>query len=137
MKQITRDMQEVQVNLLQHQCTELPPSKSMRQKKKKPFKFRQEAIKHDEDERKPQQRRRFDIDHTDRCHKCGESCHGEGFRCPASKHQCKICRKIGHFSSLCYKKKDQSNCYQRSLRSNSPKAHQLKAASVHNQSWFD
>ena len=109
----------------------------MRQKKKKPFKFRQEATKPDEDERKPQQRRRFDIKHTDTCHKCGDSHHREDFRCPASKHQCKICKKIGHFSSLCYKKKDQSNYYQGSLRSNSPKAHQLKVGSVHNQSWYD
>ena len=47
----------------------------MRQKKKEPFKFRQEATKHDEDERKPQQRRRVDIKCTDRCHKCGNSHH--------------------------------------------------------------
>ena len=52
MKQIIRDPQAVQVNLLQHQCTELPPHKSMRQKKKKPFKFRQDSTKHNEDKRK-------------------------------------------------------------------------------------
>ena len=122
MKQITRDMQAVQVNLLQHQCTELPPSKSMRQKKKKPLKCRQDATKHNEDKRKPQQRKMFDTEHPDRCHKCGDSHHREGFRCPASKYQCKICKKIGHFSSLCYKKKEQSDYYQRSLRSSSSKA---------------
>ena len=92
MKQITRNLQAVQVNLLQHQCTELPPSKSMRQKKKKLLKFRQDATKHNEDKRKPQQRKRFDTEHPDRCHKCGDSHHREGFRCPASKYQCKICK---------------------------------------------
>ena len=137
MKQIKRDLQAVQVNLLQHQCTELPPSKSMRQKKKKPFKFRQGATKHNEDKRKPQQRKSFDTEHPDRCHKCGDSHHREGFRCPASKYQCKICKKIGHFSSLCYKKKEQSDYFQRSLRSSSPKAQQLKVRSMNNRSLYD
>ena len=42
----------------------------------------------------------------DRCKKCGDSQHVEGFRCPVSKYQCKNCHKFGHFSSLCYKKKE-------------------------------
>ena len=41
----------------------------------------------------------------DRCSKCGDSLHVEGFRCPASRYQCKHCHIFGHFSSLCYKKK--------------------------------
>ena len=134
MKQVTRDPQAVQVNLLQHQCTKVPPSKLMRQKKIKPFKFRQEANKPYENERKPQERRRFDPGHTDRCHKCGDSLHREGFRCPVARHQCKICKKIGHFSILCYKKIEKSDYYQRSLWSSSPKANQLKVGSVQTQS---
>ena len=35
---------------------------------------------------------------ADRCHKCGDTPHIEGFRCPTSRHQCKHCNKIGHFS---------------------------------------
>ena len=99
--------------------------------------FRQEATKQYEDARKPQEKRRFDPKCTDRCHKCGDSLHREGFSCPAAKHQCKICKKIGHFSSLCYKKIEKSNYYQRSLQSSSPKAHQLKVGSVQTQSLCD
>ena len=114
-KQITRDPQSVQVNLLQHQCIELPPSKSKRQRKKKPFKLRHEATKNYENERKPQEKRRFDPEGTVRCHKCGDCLHREGFRCLEAKYQCKICKKIGHFISLCYKKIEKNNYYQRSL----------------------
>ena len=109
----------------------------MRQKKKEPFKFRQDATKDNEDKRKPQQRQSFDTEFPDRCHKCGDSHHRESFRCLASKNQCKICKKIGHFSSLCYKKKEQSDYYQRSLRSSSPKAQQLKVGSMNNRSLYD
>ena len=57
----------------------------------------------------------------DRCNKCGNSPHVEGFRCPASRYQCKNCHKFGHFSSLCYKKKESE--YKRESRK--PRAHQL------------
>ena len=40
----------------------------------------------------------------DRCSKCGDSKHVEGFKCPAKKFQCKTCNKYAHFTSLCYKK---------------------------------
>ena len=45
-KQVASDPQAVQVNLLCHQHTEIPPSKS--NKKIRTFKFRQEANKSDE-----------------------------------------------------------------------------------------
>ena len=47
----------------------------------------------------------------------------ESFRCPVSRHQCKHCSKIGHFSSLCFKKK-QANPYKKGSRN--PKAYQLQ-----------
>ena len=54
MKQVTRDQQAVHVNLLQHQCTEIPPNKS--KKKHKTSKFRQEANKfYNEKPTKPQE----------------------------------------------------------------------------------
>ena len=59
------------------------------------------------------------------------SLHREGLRCPASKHQCKICHKFGHFSSLCYKKRDKYDNNKRSF--GSPKAHQLKTRLMHTQ----
>ena len=42
----------------------------------------------------------------DRCHKCGESKHIEGFQCSGRKYQCTVCHKFGHFSGLCYKKQE-------------------------------
>ena len=60
--------------------------------------------------------------------KCGDSQHREGFRCQASKHQWMICHKFGHFSSLCYKKRDGLHTHTRSL--GSPRAHQFKIGSI-------
>ena len=59
----------------------------------------------------------------DRCSKCGDSKHVEGFNCPARKFQYKICNKYGHFTSLCYKKKA-------SFKSRNSKAYQLQAGSA-------
>ena len=133
MKKVTRDPQAVQVNLLRHQHTEIPPSKSKR--KNKTSKFRQEANKfYNEKSRNPQEnKRRSDHEHTrpDRCTKCGDSIHREGFRYSASKYQCKICHKFGHFSSLCYKKREKYENHKKSF--GSPKAHQLKIESVQTQ----
>ena len=62
------------------------------------------------------------------CTKCGDSQHIEGYRCPASKQQCRNCHKYGHFSRLCYKKREFE--HKSSLESRSPKAHQLQICSV-------
>ena len=73
----------------------------------------------------PQAHRKFKQVHTsheDRYSKCDDTPHIEGFRCPASRHQCKYCHKFGHFSHLCFKKKQESG-YKRI--SGNPKAHQL------------
>ena len=69
----------------------------------------------------------------DRCKKCCDSQHVEGFRCPASRHQGKSCHKYIHFSSLCYKKKKVFHHNQRSMESRSPIAHQLKLGLVYMQ----
>ena len=61
----------------------------------------------------------------ERYKKCGDSQHVEGFRCLASKYQCKNCDKFGHFSSVCYKKGQFENKMSLEARS-SPKAHQLQ-----------
>ena len=37
----------------------------------------------------------------DRCSKCGDSKHVEGFKCPVKKFQGKTCNMYGHFTSLC------------------------------------
>ena len=51
----------------------------------------------------------------------------EGFQCPAKKFQCKAWHNFGHFTSLCYQKKQASFKYRR------PKAHQLQAGTVYAQ----
>ena len=56
----------------------------------------------------------------ERCDKCGDSKHIEGFQYSACKYQCKKCHRFGHFSSLCYKKQE---FYKK--RPRSPKAYQL------------
>ena len=115
MRQVTKDPQATQVNLLRHQRTELPPSKFQRKQNKK-YRARQAPNMHYQEdkykERMPQAKERFHKnpqEHTspeDTCSKCGDTSHIEGFRCPASRFQCKHCHKFGHFSKLCYKKKE-------------------------------
>ena len=120
---MSSELQATQVNLLRHQCTELSPSKFQR-KQRKSFRSRQANHKYQQEdkqrERLPQVNRRFNEE--DRCSKCGDTSHIEGFRCPASRHQCKYCHKFGHFNNLCFKKKQEAGC-KRSSRN--PKAHQL------------
>ena len=61
----------------------------------------------------------------ERCQKCGDSIHIEGFQCPVKKYQCKSCHKYGHFRSLCYQKK------QVSFKPRKPKAHMLQVGAVY------
>ena len=61
------------------------------------------------------------------CSKCDHTAHLVGFQCPAKKYQCKACHKFGHFTSMCYKKKQAPSKYRK------PKAHQLKAGTGHAQ----
>ena len=57
----------------------------------------------------------------DRYSKCEGLTYVEGFQCPAKKVQCKCCYKFGHFTSLCYQKK------QAPFKSGRPKVYQLEA----------
>ena len=61
----------------------------------------------------------------DRCSKCGDSVHVEGFQCTAKKFQCKACHKFGDFTSLYYQNKQSPS---KSMR---PKAYQLQAGRVY------
>ena len=109
-KQVAGDPQAVEINLPRHQCTGLPASKY---KKKRPLgKFKQTNHKYQgSDSYKPQvqQKKKFDTkgvhNARNRCSKCGDTVHLEGFQCPAKKYQCKACHKFGHFTSMCYQKK--------------------------------
>ena len=127
---MSSEPQANQIHLLRHQRTDLPPSNFQRKQNKK-FKQRQPLNqKYQEDqyrERRPQAKERFyknSQEHTNsenRCTKCGNSPHIEGFRCPASRFQYKYCHKYGHFSKLCFTKNGSEP--KNSIRK--PKAHQL------------
>ena len=59
------------------------------------------------------------------CQKCGDSNHIEGFQCTSKKFQCRSCHNYGHFTSLCYQKK------QASFKPRKPKAHMLQVGVVY------
>ena len=89
-KQVSNEPHATQVNLLRHQCTELPPTKFQR-KQRKSFKSRPANPKYQQEdrysERLPQANRKFKQAHTneeERCNKCGDTPHIEGFRCPVA-----------------------------------------------------
>ena len=97
-KKMSSEPQVTQIHLLRHQRTELPTTKFQRKQNKR-YKSRQPPSKtFQEDkyrERMPQAKERFyknPQEHTsfeNRCSKCGDTPHIEGFRCPASSVQCK------------------------------------------------
>ena len=88
--------------------TDLPSSKS--KWKQHSHKQRSKSQKRYSNEHKNQRPpfKKFDPSQAqkrrDRCSKCGDSKHVEGFKCPARKFQCMTCNKYGLFTSLCYKK---------------------------------
>ena len=129
-KQVAGDLQAVQINLLRHQRTELPAGKY--KKKRSTMKPRQSNSKNQSHEgyhSQVQPKKRFDTRgvHNDktRCSKCCDSVHVEGFQCPAKKYQCKACHKFGHFTSMCYQKKQAPSKHRK------PKVHQIQAGSIH------
>ena len=129
-KQATGDPQAAQINLLRHQHTELPAGKY--KKKRPPVKSKQSHHKPQSSERyhpQAQHKKRFDPksahNNKDRCSKCGDTAHLEGFQCPVKKYQCKACHKFGHFTSMCFQKK------QANFKPRRSKAHQLQAGAVY------
>ena len=129
-KQVAGDPQAAQINLLRHQRTELPAGKY--KKKRSGIKPRQSNHKNQSQEGyhlQVQPKKRCDTRgaHNDRTRfsKCGDSVHVEGFQCPAKKYQCKACHKFGHFTSMCFQKK------QAPIKHRKPKVHQIQAGSPH------
>ena len=128
-KSVARDPQAAQINLLRHQCTELPAGKY--KKKRPPVKPCQSNHKQSSESyhAQAQHKKRFDPKSThnnkDRCSKCGDTGHIKGFQCQVKKYQCKACHKFGHFTSMCFQKK------QTNFKPRRPKAHQLQAGAVY------
>ena len=129
-KQVAGDLKAVQINLLRHQCTELPAEKY--KKKKSSVKPRQSNYKQHGSETsqvKSQHKKWFDVkgahQSKDRHSMFGDSAHVECLQCPAKKFQCKACHKFGHFTSFWYWKKKAS------FKSRKPKVHQLQAGAIY------
>ena len=129
-KQIAGDPQAAEINLPRYKCTELPAG--IYKRKKSSVKSRQSNYKQHGSENtqvQSQHKKQFDVKsahkNKDACSKCGDSAHIEGFQCPAKQFQCKACHKFGHFTSLCYQKK------QAPFKSRKPKVHQLQAGAVY------
>ena len=130
-KQVASDPQVAQINLMWHQHADLPASKD--KKKRSYVKPRPSTHKNDAYDKQPipsyNNKNSFDLKNVyknkERCPKCGDSLHVECFQCPVKKYQCKTCHKYGHFTSLCYQKK------QVSFKPREPKAYMLQAGAVY------
>ena len=129
-KQVAVDPQATQINLLRHQCTELPAGNY---KKKKPLwkpktlttKTRAAAFtSHKHSKRGSLTQRVHTMTGIDAPNVVAQSIWRDS-KCPAKKYQCKACHKFGHFNSMCYQKK---HTYSKPRR---PKAHQLQAGTVY------
>ena len=130
-KQVSGEPQAAQINLLWHQRTELPQH---RYKKKTSHAKPRQGNSKLPCRNDPQQGQKIKGNHFsppsnrlppsgshNRCSKCGDIAHWEGFTCPAKKYQCKVCHKFGHFTSHCFQKKQY---HQQKYRQ--PKAHQIQ-----------
>ena len=109
-KQVAGETQATQIHLMRHQCTELPHGKYKKQKPQ--AKPRPTQNKNADQRQASYNKKSFDPRGTfkqkDKCSKCGDSSHLEGFTCPAKKYQCKNCHKFDHFTSLCFMKGQQN-----------------------------
>ena len=126
-KQVASDPQAAQINLMRHQCTDLPASKH---KKRKPFvKPKPPSHKNDTSDSQSHYRKSFDAKNVhkikERCQKCGDSNHIEGVQCTAKKFQCKSCHKYEHLTHFCCQEK------QASFKSRKPKVYMLQVGVVY------
>ena len=128
-KQVAGEMQATQIHLMRYQHTELPHCKYKKQKPQ--ANTRPIQNKSTEQKQASFNKKSFDprgaYKQKDRCSKCGDSTHLEGFTCPAKKYQCKNCHKFVHFTSLCFMKGQQKQAYHKHQK---PMAHQLTAGTI-------
>ena len=111
---------------MRHQYTDL----ASKHKRKKSFvNPRLLSHKNDTSDRQNNYKKGFDAKNVyknkEKCQKCGDSNHSEGFQCPAKKLQCKSRHKYGHLTSLCYQKK------QGSFKPRKKKVHMLQVGAVY------
>ena len=104
-RQVAGDIPAAQVQLMHHQCTQLPTGNYPRRKLHVTTSGKLQNCKTQE---VPTMWKTPDMlqpdGQSDKCSRCGDTPHTKGFHCLARKFQCKICHKFGHFTSVCYQK---------------------------------
>ena len=137
-KQVSWEPQATQINLLRHQRTELPQNRYKKKRShtkprlsnNKPcgHEYYQGQVprKNKGDHRPLPTSRPVPPNNFNRCSKCGDTAHHEGFICLAQIYQCKACHKFGHFTSQCFHRKQHSQ-----YRYRRPKAHQIQADKIY------
>ena len=127
--QVAGGMQATQIHLMRHQGTELSNGKYKKQKPQ--AKPRPMQNKNVEQKQPSQYKKSFDPrsahKQKERCSKCRDSTHLEGFQCPVNRYQCRSCDKFGHFTSLCFIKGQQKQAYHKLHK---PKEHQPTAGII-------
>ena len=89
-RQVAGDILAAQVQLMQHQHTQLPARNYPRRKSNSTSGWKPQNHKTQEVPMawKPPNTLRPDA-HSDKCNRCGDTPHAKGFQCPARKFQCK------------------------------------------------
>ena len=124
-RKVAGDIPAAQVQLMHHQCTQLPTGNYPRRKSNSTSGQKPQNCKTQE---APTMQKAPDMlrpdAHSDKCNRCGDTPHAKGFQCQARKFQCKICHKFGHFTSVCFQK-SQGQHSSNSFHARKPKAQQL------------
>ena len=104
-RQVAGDLPVAQIQLMQHQCTQLPAKNypRRRQTSNAQRKLQNHKTLEIPTSWKPSEPHKLDV-HSDKCTRCGDTLHTKGFQCPAGKFQCKICHKFDYFTTVCYQK---------------------------------
>ena len=128
---MSSEPQATQVNLLRHQRTEIPPNKSKWNQFNNKSRSRNVRYSSVANQQQVPYKKKFNprqiLNSDDRCQKCSDPNHIEGFQCLAHKYQCRYCHRFGQFSSLCYKKQESF----KNTGSRSPRVHQLRVGQVY------
>ena len=95
-QQVAGDLPAAQIQLMQHQCTQLPARNYPRRKQTTTGRWKLQNHRTPEilTSWKPSDLQKLDA-HHDKCTRCSDTLHAKGFQCPARKFQCKICHKFG------------------------------------------
>ena len=130
-RQVAGDLPVAQIQLMQHQCTQLPAGNYPSRNKTSNAWRKLQNHKTPEilTSWKPSDLQKLDAC-SNKCTRCGDTVHAKGFQCPAKTFQCKICHKFGHFTTVCYQE-SQGQQSSNSFQPRKPKAQQLCAGAIY------